>query len=94
MTVIDYLRLAVVLVWAMVLIIFSFSVWRVLTGRSHGLDPVWSLLGAYGLMSIGYNARWYLPVNTIYFYSALHVFSIVLAVASLVFAHSFKRAHP
>ena len=92
MTMIDWLRLVGVSAWICVLLAFAGSIRRVLAGRSAALDPIWSLLGAYGLLSIGYNARWYVAVGSGYFYSALHVFSILLAVASLVFAHSQRRA--
>lgn len=56
---IDVFRVLTGLVWGLVLIFLSGSMWRALHGRQRGLDRSWVLVCFFALHQIGFTARWW-----------------------------------
>ncbi len=91
MTVIDWMRLASMLMWSAVFLLLFGSIRRMLTGKAETLDPIWSLLALFAATSILYQIRWYVAVSSLVFYFGLHALSIGLAARIFWVAWSVRR---
>ena len=88
MTFLDILRIASIVAWGSAFLACLPSIARVATGKptaSHS-DVLWTLIGAFAIMVLGFNGRALIAASSVIGYAGLYVFSVILAVATIVIA--------
>jgi hypothetical protein len=92
-TALDYLRALSCVTWTVVFGMRSGSIWRVIRGRATTQDPLWGLFAGFALMVIGFNLRALVASDALGALSGLHLYSVLLGVATIVVTWTYKGAH-
>ena len=92
MTLLDFLRVGSVLGWGGVVARGSPPTWRLLRGQSQPEDVLWSIVAAFGAMTIGYNLRAYFAAGSTVIYAGLHIYSIALSGLTIAVMGVYRDA--
>lgn len=92
MTLLDFLRAGSVLGWGSVVVRSARATWRLLRGRPGSDDVLWSIIAAFGAMSIAYNLRAYFAAGSTVIYAGLHIYSIALSGLTITVMSAYRDA--
>ena len=82
-------RIISVLVWLTVAGSRLPNIIRILSGKARHYDALWSIIGAFGFVSIGFNLRWLLANDSQTLWLGLYIFSASVGLWALRVMRSY-----
>ena len=93
MALLDIVRRASMIGWAIALAAVVRPFWRVITGKPRFYDMLWSMWGSVAFLILMYGIRALYAPNSVDIYIGLHVLSAVVAIGSIVVIRGYMRWH-